>query len=145
MTDLSTLKYWIDLAIQQPVDDSLEMFYYDTNNKQFFSVLIIDLYLFDKKLNVLEGISMYYEKEELALLKDRVKRIYNQKRSIISVPKCGIIENNDVKNQIIETFISKHKIDITTSSVLILLQKEPISFPIVTKTKSVTKPWWKIW
>lgn len=145
MAELSTLKNWIELAIQQPVDDQLEMYYYDTNNKQFFSVLIIDLYLFDKKLNVIEGISMYYEKDELNLLRDRVKRIFKQKSSIIALPKYGIIENNDTKNQLTEAFFSEHKIDLNSSSLLVTLQKEPIPFPTKTNAKQATKPWWKIW
>lgn len=145
MTHLSALKNWINIAIQQPVDDQLEMFYYDTNTKQFFSVLIIDLYLFDTKLNVIEGISKYYAKEDLTLLKNRVKRIFKQKSSIITLPKYGIIEDEEKKNQLIEAFLIQHKIDLKTSSLLVTFQKDPIPFSSKTNSKQITKPWWKIW
>ena len=143
MTQFSQVKDWISIAIQQTQDNDLEMFYYDTSNKQFFSILILDLYLFDKKMNLIDGISMYYSKEELKLLKDRVTRIFKEKSSIITLPKHGVFENTEQKNQLIDTFITHHKIDLKTSSVLMTLQKEPIPFTI--KTKHVSKPWWKIW
>ena len=143
MTESSHLHDWISLAIQQDHDNDLEMFYYDTSRKQFFSILVIDLYLFDKKLNLIDGISLYYSREELNLLKDRVKRIIHQKSSIITLPKYGIIDDHEEKKQRIETFLKEHKIELKTSSVTFVLQKEPIQFK--TKSKAVNKPWWKIW
>lgn len=134
------IKNWIEIAIQQPVDNELEMFYYDATNKEFFSILLLDLYLFDKNLNLLEGISLYYSKAELKLLKDRVQRIFKQKTSIITLPKYGIIEEDQQKNKCIEAFITEHKIDIHNATVYIQFQKEPLQ-----QLSKKTKPWWKIW
>lgn len=135
----------MSIAIQQPIDDQLEMFYYDKTNNEFFSILILDLYLFDKKLNLIEDLSLYYSKGELKILKDRVKRIFNHKPSIVILPKYGIIDDLETKKQLIESFLTENKIDLSKSKIFINFQKDPICFPSKKNTKNDSKPWWKFW
>lgn len=145
MTQISIIKDWITVAIQQPIDDQLEIFYYDKSNNEFFSIFILDHYLFDKKTNLIEGISIYYSTEELKILKDRFKRIFNRTSSIVVLPKYGIIDDFEIRDQLIESFLTENKINPNSSKIFINLQKDPIRFPEKMSRKNDSRPWWKFW
>lgn len=145
MTQNSIIKDWITVAIQQPSDDQLELFYYDKSNNEFFSIFILDHYLFDKKNNLIEGISIYYSTEELKILKDRFKRIFNRTSSIVVLPKYGIIDDFEIRDQLIESFLTENKINPNSSKIFINLQKDPIRFPAKMSRKNDSRPWWKFW
>ena len=49
MNEALQLKNWIIFAIQQSQEDNSEKYYYDRKNQEFFSVMVIDLFLFDHK------------------------------------------------------------------------------------------------
>lgn len=145
MTQISIIKDWITVAIQQPIDDQLEIFYYDKSNNEFFSIFILDHYLFDKKTNLIEGISIYYSTEELKILKDRFKRIFNRTSSIVVLPKYGLIDDFEIRDQLIESFLTENKINPNSSKIFINLQKDPIRFPEKMSRKNDSRPWWKFW
>lgn len=145
MTPISTIKKWLSIAIQQPIDDQLEMFYYDKSNNEFFSILILDLYLFDKKLNLIKDLSLYYSIEELKVLKDRVKRIFNNNPSVVLLPKYGIVDDLETRQQLIESFLTENKIELSASKIFINFQKDPIRFPSKKDHKNDSKPWWRFW
>ena len=75
MSENSQIIHWIMIGIQQELNDQSELFYFDKKEKQFFSILHIDYLLFDQNLNIIEDISLYYTKEELNLLRKRIKKI----------------------------------------------------------------------
>ena len=74
MSENNQIIHWIMIGIQQELDDPSELFYYDKKEKQFFSILHIDYLLFDQKLNIIDDISLYYTKEELNILRKRIKK-----------------------------------------------------------------------
>lgn len=140
------LNYWIQYAVQQSTDEQSELFYFDKKNNEFFSILSIDNYLFDKKLNSIPGISLYYTTEELSQLKERFKKIKSKKNSIIVLPRKGIQSDPSELTAIIDTFLSVHKIDLKTCSLSETVQKEPVPLEKrgVTNQQS-SKKWWEIW
>ena len=79
MSENSQIIHWIMIGIQQELNDQSELFYFDKKEKQFFSILHIDYLLFDQNLNIIEDISLYYTKEELNLLRKRIKK--NRKKN----------------------------------------------------------------
>lgn len=146
MNSTTHLFSWILYAVQQSPNESSEFYYFDTTNQEFFSVLTLDLFLFDQKLNPIEGISLYYTYEELIQLKDRLKRIKQKKRSIIPLPRIGIQADQEELIKTVTDFLQQNTIDIQKITLSEPLQKEPLSkekrkFPNL----KTAKKWWKIW
>lgn len=140
MVESKEIYSWLCIAIQQPIEDKSEFFYYDKKNKEFFSILILDYFLFDSKFNFIKGISPYYSIEELKQLQHRIKKINKNHPSIIKLPRFGIqISMEDLKLKI-STFLSDNSIDIHTSALSTTYQKE---YHSQQKNQIQRKTWWK--
>lgn len=129
---------WLCLAIQQNKDDKSEFYYYDKRKKEFFSILNLDFFLFDQKLNIIEGISPYYSIEELKLLQNRISKINKKSTSIVLIPRYGILNSSEEISLKIGDFLSENSIDIQSSSLTNIFQKEPIL-----RKNNPRKTWWK--
>ncbi len=138
----STLKNWLLIAFQQESDDNSEYFYFDKKKNEFFSIHIIDHYLFDEKLNNLYGVSIYFTLEEVSILKERLKKINKKNKSIVSIPKLGILDNKEILEIEIEKFTKENQIDVENSTLFEVLQKSPV--PLFERSIK-KKRWWKFW
>ena len=145
MSENNQIIHWIMIGIQQELNDPSELFYYDKKEKQFFSILHIDYLLFDQNLNIIEDISMYYTKEELNILRKRIKKIRKKDSSIQELPRFGIMDSEIKIKAEITKFIEENSIEIDKVTLFETFQKEPI-YPIKKKkVKTKTKTWWKFW
>ena len=145
MNEALQLKNWIIFAIQQSQEDNSEKYYYDRKNQEFFSVMVIDLFLFDHKMNVINNISPYYTKDDLKSLKDRLRRIKAKKSSVIELPKYDLIQNPSEIEEKINLFLTENKINLKESTLCGTFQKEPIPFEKQAVTIERKKSWWKVW
>ena len=142
MTIPLEIKNWLLIAFQQEVDDSSEYFYFDKKKNEFFSVHIIDLYLFDKKMKIINGVSLYFTQDELSNLRERIKKINKNNSSILRLPRLGKCDEASELISIIQQFITENKIDIKTSTYSEVFQKTPIQHD---KKANSKKQWWKFW
>ncbi|MDN5283788.1 MAG: hypothetical protein JWR38_62 [Mucilaginibacter sp.] len=98
---------------QSPVRFS-EVFYYDKRDKQFFSILMTDYFLFDKNGDLAKDASSSYSENTLKLLTDRIRRI-NIDTNVIALPRLG--DNEDDYLQKAETFLNLNSINIDESTI----------------------------
>lgn len=134
------IKNWIIIAIQQAIDDQSELFYFDKKENEFFSILNIDLFLFDKNFNIIEDVSFYFTHEELVILRNRLRRIRKKDSTIKELPRFGIIDSINQLNTEVTKFMGENSIDIDKVTLFETFQKDPI-YPI----KKQKKSWWKFW
>lgn len=80
---------WLMTGIQQPVDRIKELFYFDKRDKEFFSVLVTDYFLFDENLNVSDKVTSSYLPRTLEKLVEKVRRIEDKNIDIIALPRLG--------------------------------------------------------
>lgn len=52
MTKQEQIYNWLTTGLQQPADRLSEIFYYDKRDKEFFSILVTDYFMFDENLNI---------------------------------------------------------------------------------------------
>ncbi|GEM_PF-2059410 len=136
------IKNWLLIAFQQEIDDTSEYFYFDKKKNEFFSIHIIDHYLFDKKTKIIKGVSVYFTNNEISIIRDRFKKIKQKNTSIILLPRLGIVEDTSFLLKEIEEFIVQYKIEINSTTLFEVYQKEPIIHDSKSKNK---KQWWRFW
>ena len=88
---------------------------------------------------------MYYTKEELNILRKRIKKIRKKDSSIQELPRFGIMDSEINRKTEITKFIEENSIEIDKVTLFETFQKEPI-YPVKKKkVKTKTKTWWKFW
>src|SRR6185312_12077885 len=85
---------WLTTGVQQPADRIQELFYFDKRDKEFFSVLVTDYFLFDENLNISNEITSSYSLQTLEKLAEKIRRIENKNIDIIALPRLGSSKSN---------------------------------------------------
>src|SRR5687767_11580651 len=86
MTRQEQILNWLMIAFSNGSKAISELFYYDRENNEFFSILVIDYFMVDQNFNILEEVTVSYSQNSIKMLTNRMKRIANNDRSIISIP-----------------------------------------------------------
>lgn len=145
------IENWLRIGFSQPEDRLSEIFYFDRRDNQFFSILVSDYFHFDENYNIPQNAISSYSEDILRVLADRMKRIENDDKSIITLSRTKKDEDNtdEYLNQKMETFLNLNSIDITTAtiwevdeigSVSINLRDDDVDPKIDTK-----RTWCKFW
>lgn len=145
-TKREQIENWLVIGFTQPIEKISEVFYYDKRDNLFFSILISDYFHFDENYKVPENATSSYSKNILLLLADRMKRIENNDKSIIALPRFGeLTEKNDMENisERIDSFINLNAISIDNSSVWEIDEIGSVTFDL--RDEKRKKVWWKFW
>ncbi len=151
ITKEEQIENWLKIGFSQPEDRLSEIFYFDRRDNQFFSILVADYFHFDENYNIPKNAISSYSEDILIVLADRMKRIENDDKSIITLSRTKKGENStdEYLNKKMETFLNLNSIDITTASiwevdeigsVTINLREDNDEPKIDTK-----RTWWKFW
>ena len=140
---------WLEVAIQQPANRLQELFYFDKREKEFFSILITDYFLFDEKFNVEEDVTSSYSPLNLEKLGEKMIRIENESPEIIAVPRLGIFQSDQEMEYLlprIDSFLNLNAIDIEDASIWIPAEDGTITMDLTDKKVDTKKrAWWKFW
>lgn len=149
MTKQEQIYNWLTTGLQQPADRLSEIFYYDKRDKQFFSILVTDYFVFDENLNIAKDTTTTYTKKNLEIIIDRIKRIENKDNTIISLPRlCNSINVSDTTfiSQQADSFLILNSINIETATIWEVEESGTITIDLKNEGEPVTKkPWWKVW
>jgi hypothetical protein len=152
ITKEEQIENWLRIGFSQPEDRLSEIFYFDRKDNQFFSILVADYFHFDENYNIPQNAISSYSEDILRVLADRMKRIENDDKSIITLSRTKKEEDitDEYLNQKMETFLNLNAIDITTATIwevdeigsvtINLREEEDVDPKIDTK-----KTWWKFW
>ena len=127
MTIQDQIYNWLVTGLQLSPTRFSEVFYYDKRDKQFFSILMTDYFLFDKNGDLAKDTSSSYSENTLKLLTDRIRRV-NIDNSIIALPRLG--DGDDDYLQKAETFLNLNSINIDESTIWDVEESGSISFKI---------------
>ncbi|MBF6652722.1 hypothetical protein HUE46_13760 [Flavobacterium columnare] len=142
---------WIKIGFQQPSERISELFYFDKRDNQFFSILITDYFHFDEDYNIPKNATSSYPENILKLLADRMMRIENDDKSIISLPRTNKeeITSDEYLNKKIENFLNINSIDIKTATIWDIDTVGSVTINLKDDTESASKidekKWWKFW
>ncbi|MFD1605888.1 hypothetical protein ACFSJW_04730 [Flavobacterium artemisiae] len=151
ITKEEQIENWLKIGFSQPEERLYEIFYFDKRDNQFFSILVSDYFHFDEDYTIPKNAVSTYSKDILVVLAERMKRIENDDKSIISLSRAKKDENltDEYLNQKMETFLNLNSIDITTATIWEVDEIGSVTFNLrddeseanVSKQKS----WWKFW
>jgi hypothetical protein len=116
MTLQQQIYNWLTTGLQQSPTRFSEVFYYDRRDKQFFSIIMTDYFLFEGNWDLAKEATSSYAERTLHLLTDRIRRI-NIDSDIIPLPRLGDGENEDDYLQQADTFLNLNSISITESTI----------------------------
>jgi len=114
MTIHEQIYNWLITGLQQSPVRFSEVFYYDKRDKQFFSILMTDYFLFDGNGELAKDASSTYSDATLLLLTDRIRRI-NIDPQIIAIPRLG--DSDDDYLQQADSFLNLNAINIDESTI----------------------------
>ena len=147
MTLQKEIHNWLITGLKQPADRLSEIFYYDKRDKEFFSILVTDYFMFDENLNFAKGTTTTYTTKNLETLIDRIRRIENEDITIIPLPRLGSslnADNTEFISQQADSFLNLNSINIETATIWEVEEAGTITIDL--KNELVTnKPWWKLW
>lgn len=108
---------WLMTGLKQPVDRISELFYFDQRDNAFFSVLIVDYFMFDINDDgsyvLADGVTTGYSQKDLEMLADRLYRIETNEH-IVVLPRHGELNDADCLEKL-NTFLKDHGIDLRTT------------------------------
>lgn len=136
---------WLQIAFQQPIENEVEIFYYDKKTNCFFSITILEKFLIDQRFKINYHLSPYYTDDELITIQKWIKKIHTKSSSIIKIPTYGIIQNQEEIDDLINQFLFENAIRLSISSIFEVLQKESIQRKQLIKETKSSKSWWKFW
>lgn len=149
MTKQEQIYNWLTTGLQQPADRLSEIFYYDKRDKEFFSILVTDYFMFDENLNIAKNTTTSYTKQNLEILIDRIKRIENKDNTIISLPRLGNsinVSDTTFISQQADNFLNLNYINIESATIWEVEESGTITIDLKNECEPVTKkPWWKVW
>jgi hypothetical protein len=114
MTTQEQIYNWLITGLQQSPVKFSEVFYYDKRDKQFFSILMTDYFLFDGNGELNKDASSTYSEATLVLLTDRIRRI-NIDPQIIAIPRLG--DTDDGYLQQADSFLNLNAINVDNSTI----------------------------
>lgn len=127
MTMQEQINNWLIEGLRQSQVKFSEVFYYDKRDKQFFSILMTDYFLFDEKGDLTEEAGSVYTADTLKMLLDRVRRI-NIDNNIVALPRLGDIEEDYLQQA--DSFLNLNAINIDEATIWIVEDPGPIVFKI---------------
>lgn len=142
---------WLKIGFLQPGEKISESFYFDKRDNQFFSILISDYFHFDENYNIPKNATSSYPENILELLADRMIRIENNDKSIVSLSRTNKEENrsDEYLDQKMETFLNLNLIDIKTATIWDIDTIGSVTINLKDDTDSESrideKKWWKFW
>ncbi|WP_159098271.1 hypothetical protein [Aquimarina sp. Aq78] len=80
-----------------------ESFYFDKINNEFFSILVTDYFMLDDNLDVAKNTTTSYSNSNQSELVNRIKRIENEDKNIISIPRLTDKERKDLLTEFLQT------------------------------------------
>lgn len=114
MTIQEQIYNWLIAGLQQSPVKFSEVFYYDKRDKQFFSILMTDYFLFEQNGDLAKGVISSYSASTLKLLTDRIRRI-NIDTNIIALPRLGNNEDDYLEHA--NSFLNLNSINIDESTI----------------------------
>ncbi|SEP35385.1 hypothetical protein [Mucilaginibacter sp. OK283] len=114
MTTQQQIYNWLITGLQQSPVKFSEVFYYDKRDKQFFSILMTDYFLFDGNGELNKDASSTYSEATLVLLTDRIRRI-NIDPQIIAIPRLGDTDEDYLQQA--DSFLNLNAINVDESTI----------------------------
>lgn len=114
MTIQEQIYNWLIIGLQQSPVRFSEVFYFDRRDKQFFSILMIDYFLFEADGELSKDAASTYSVDTLKLLKDRIARI-NIDADVIALPRLGDTEDNYLQQA--DSFLNLNAINIDEATI----------------------------
>jgi hypothetical protein len=127
MTMQEQINNWLIEGLRQSPVKFSEVFYYDKRDKQFFSLLMSDYYLFDEKGELTKEATLVYSANTLKLLFDRVRRI-NIDSSVIALPRLGDAEED--YQQKADSFLNLNSINVDETTIWEVEAATPITLKL---------------
>ncbi|QEC76539.1 hypothetical protein [Mucilaginibacter ginsenosidivorax] len=116
---------WLITGLQQSPVKFSEVFYYDKRDKQFFSILMTDYFLFDGNGELARDASSTYSEATLLLLTDRIRRI-NIDPQIIAIPRLGDTDEDYLQQA--DSFLNLNAINVDESTIWDVEESGSITF-----------------
>lgn len=114
MTTQEQIYNWLIIGLQQSPVKFSEVFYYDKRDKQFFSILMTDYFLFDGNGELAQDAPSTYSKATLLVLTDRIRRI-NIDPQIIAIPRLGNTDEDYLQQA--DSFFNLNAINVDESTI----------------------------
>ena len=127
MTIQEQIYNWLIIGLQQSPVRFSEVFYYDRRDKQFFSILMIDYFLFEADGELSKDATSTYSIDTLKLLKDRIARI-NIDADVIALPRLGDTEDDYLQQA--DSFLKLNAINIDEATIWEVEESESITIKI---------------
>ena len=127
MTIQEQIYNWLIVGLQQSPVRFSEVFYYDRRDKQFFSILMIDYFLFEADGELSKDATSTYSIDTLKLLKDRIARI-NIDADVIALPRLGDTEDNYLQQA--DSFLNLNAINIDEATIWEVEESGSITFKV---------------
>ncbi|WP_017496498.1 hypothetical protein [Flavobacterium sp. WG21] len=151
ITKEEQIENWLRIGLSQPQDRLSEIFYFDRRDNQFFSILVADYFHFDKNYNIPKNAVSSYPESTLIVLADRMKRIENVDKSIITLSrtKKGEDSTDEYLNRKMEAFLNLNSIDITTATIWEVDEIGSVTINLLEDESEIDikkqKSWWEFW
>ncbi|GAA3981975.1 hypothetical protein [Mucilaginibacter dorajii] len=127
MTTQEQVYNWLMEGLRQSSVKFSEVFYYDRRDKQFFSLLMSDYYLFDAKGGLTKEAALVYSANTLTLLFDRIRRI-NIDNNIIALPRLGDTKEDYLQQA--DSFLNLNSISIDEITIWEVEAATPITLKL---------------
>jgi hypothetical protein len=114
MTIQEQIYNWLIVGLQQSPVRFSEVFYYDRRDKQFFSILMIDYFLFEADGELSKDATSTYSIDTLKLLKDRIARV-NIDADVIPLPRLDDTEDDYLQQA--DSFLNLNAINIDEATI----------------------------
>jgi hypothetical protein len=151
ITKEEQIENWLRIGLSQPQDRLSEIFYFDRRDNQFFSILVADYFHFDENYNIPKNAVSSYPESTLIVLADRMKRIENVDKSIITLSrtKKGEDSTDEYLNRKMEAFLNLNSIDITTATIWEVDEIGSVTINLLEDESEIDikkqKSWWEFW
>lgn len=108
---------WLSVIMGKPQNSRVsEFFYFDRKDNEFFSILVVDYFLFEEDWSIPKGTSSNYSDDELLVLADRMKRIDRDDPSIIYLPPKGLDNPTEINSEI-DAFLNLNSINLDSTKI----------------------------
>jgi hypothetical protein len=119
---------WIIAGLRQSPNRFSEIFYFDRRDEQFFSILVIDYFLFDEDFFPADSVQSTYSENTIELA-DRLRRMHDEDdNSIIALPRYG--EGLDDYQQKADSFLNLNAINLEKATIWEIEESGSISIKI---------------
>ena len=143
MTPLAQILNWLTIGFEQSTGSLTENFYYDKRDKEFFSIMAVDYFMLDEKMNVASNVTTNYSKTQENSLVDRMKRIENNDPSIILIPRVSLDERKNFMRKFVDTLSDQKLIAILNQRIQNQDYRTKFDFYFGNEADELTKQRWE--